>query len=102
MLTSTQKAITAIAQADPSLSPKQVKAALLILSGDGSEQREPLDRLLSRREAAAILGFSVKSIDHYCRRGVLQRVTLGHSSRASGILESSVVSAMQSTVEGAE
>ena len=98
MMPSTRKAIEAVAGADPSLSSTQIKAALAILANsDPAKDREPLDRILSRREVAAILGLSEKSIDLYARKGVLQRVYIGTSSRASGILESSVRAVMESS-----
>lgn len=102
MLTSTRKVFEAAASADPSITSKQIKAALAVLAdADPAQYREPIDRLLSRKEAAAILSLSPKSIDVYCRRGVLQRVKLGTSSRASGILESSVRAVMESaTLKG--
>ena len=96
MMPSTKKAIEAVASADPSLSSKQIKAALAILADAGPTlDREPLDRILSRSEVATILGLSEKSIDFYARKGVLHRIYIGASSRASGILESSVRAVME-------
>lgn len=107
MMPSTRKAIAAVAGADPSINPAKLKAALAVLAGDGEgvqAGRDPLDRLLSRREVAGVLGLSPKAVDVYCRRGVLERVRLGASSRASGILESSLRRVLESAkaVGGAE
>lgn len=47
--------------------------------------REIPDFSISRDEAAFIIGKDVRTVDYYCRNGSFRRITIGNSTRASGI-----------------
>lgn len=51
------------------------------VSSDG----ELPDFSISRDEAAFIIGKDVRTVDYYCRNGSFRRITIGNSTRASGI-----------------
>ena len=95
MQDSTREIIKAACGADLSISKEMLNAAIDILSGavamsvDRKESRE--DRILSRKEAAKILGMSPNRVDYYCRqKGGLRRVRLPGGSRSIGISALSV------------
>ena len=83
--------VTAIGM-DPSITDDMKMLALKILSGSGNDVRcgsgEPL--VVSRSEAARMIGVGPKRIDDFTRRGDLKRVFLPGCSRATGILRSSI------------
>lgn len=71
---------------DPTITEEQKRRVLAVLRGD--EARE--DHLLSRQQVGIMLNKSPQMVDYYCNKGLLRKVTFGESSRASGILASSV------------
>ena len=52
------------------------------LHGGGAAAKIPA--VISRREAAKLIGRTPHLLDYYARRGLLKRVRLGDSSRALG------------------
>jgi hypothetical protein len=54
-------------------------------------------RILRRKEAAARLGRTVRSIDQLCQQGILVKRTFPGRQRSAGILESSLVAAISAT-----
>lgn len=95
----TEKIIRAATSADATISPEMVIEALSILNGvrpTALVAPAPLPRMLSRKKVAEMTGLSKARVDNYCREGVFKRVTLRGSKRANGILESSVVEAINS------
>ena len=80
MLESTKTAIRAIAQADPSVTKEQLDAALDALAGNtaaGLVAPIPTDRVVTRRQAAEILGVKPHTVSDYCRRGWIRPIRLG-------------------------
>ena len=77
-----KSAIEALVAADTELSPEQKRGILAALA----DERRAFDteRLLSRREVAARLRRSVRTIDLLARKGVLRRVRLPGHSRSLG------------------
>ena len=92
MLTTTEKAIEAIAATDPSIDRARLREGLRVIAGD--VQTVPgcdNDRAISRAEAAQILGCSLAAISQYARRGVIRAIRLGATgARAMGYSEKSV------------
>ncbi len=95
MLTSTRQAIAAILTTDPTVSPEKRKAIVATLSNPEATKNE-IPRVLSRIECGRILGVSPKRVDQLSKAGHLKRVTTPGTSRAIGILESS----LRTLVEG--
>ena len=91
---STKDAVRAICATDPSITPVQVKAALAELDGEGSRHltnSEPLDRVISRKQAADILGYSKKSVSEKVKAGKIKAIYGGaNGNRITGISEQSV------------
>ena len=75
---------------DPSITEEQKARVLAILRGDEARATPELRPLLSRRQVAELLNKTPQAIDFYVRKGLLEKVTFGNSSRASGITEASV------------
>ena len=65
--------------------------------GEHANAPAPAARLLRRREAAARLSCTMRTVDRWCSIGLLQRVKLAGFSRASGIPESSVAALIAGT-----
>lgn len=81
---------------DPSIMAEDAERAIAILCGT-SEEKE-CDRILTRREVAAIFGKSPKCIDWYAQQGIIRRVYLtGRGKRrqqAAGFSRRSVLEAI--------
>ena len=80
MLNSTRAAVKAVCMADPSITGPQIDAALDALDGRtaaGIAVPLPVDRAISRRQAAEILGVRPHTISDYCRRGLIRPIRLG-------------------------
>ncbi|MCR5414417.1 MAG: helix-turn-helix domain-containing protein [Kiritimatiellae bacterium] len=80
MLKSTRTAVEAVLRADPSVTTDQIREAVRVLDGKtaaGLVNTEPLDRALSRKEVAEILGCSVRTVTDYAQRGLIRRFTFG-------------------------
>ena len=75
---------------DPSITEEQKARVLAILRGDEARATPELRPLLSRRQVAELLNKTPQAVDFYVRKGLLEKVTFGNSSRASGITEASV------------
>ena len=93
MLVNTKKAIKPMLELDPTISPEQIAAAIEALEGKSKPtivSAAPISRNLSREQVAEIFGKSVKTIDLWGRRGILERVMIAGSSRAAGYSEESV------------
>jgi predicted DNA-binding transcriptional regulator AlpA len=82
----TLQAVRAILRADASLSDEQ-RGVMLKAMKHGGEQaptRNEPRRILRRREAAALLGRSVRTIDEWARVGLIRKVRLPGRARACG------------------
>ncbi len=87
MLDSTLKAVESVCLIDPSVDRARLRDALRVLAGElgVSGVADANDKVVSRREAAQLLGVCPQTISLYCRRGVVRPVRLGETgARASG------------------
>ncbi len=85
-----EKLLHIVFEIDSSITEEQKSRVLAILRGDEAKTTPELRPLLSRRQVAEILNKTPQAIDFYVRKGLLEKVTFGNSSRASGITEASV------------
>jgi predicted DNA-binding transcriptional regulator AlpA len=84
-------------KADPSVSPAEAKRILALIVHNMSAAKpenvvQHVARLIRRREAAQRLSCSLRTIDKLASSGVLTRRKFPGRKRASGFLESEVVS----------
>lgn len=87
MMDQTKTALMSVIQMDRSITEEMRKSALAILSGSKAAVC-PL--VVSRSDAAKMLGLGPKRIDDFTRNGKLKRFRIPGSSRATGILCSSI------------
>lgn len=92
MLDGTKTALVGVMSIDPSITTEMQALALKVLSGGPGKVYcggvEPL--VVSRNEAARMIGFTPKRVDDFTRRGILKRVYMPGCKRATGILRTSV------------
>lgn len=92
MNATTRNAVVTLLRADPTVRPESIQPAVDLLDGKAElpkdKQREPLDRVLTRRQVAELLQCTQRTIDNYVNMGLIRRV--GIKGRALGISESSV------------
>ena len=91
MLPTTETALKAILQADPSISPECAKSALAVLKGAPTNP-EPLDRIVSPTETGKLLGGRDRhTLANWGKRGLLVAVRTGAGGkRITGYTASSV------------
>ena len=90
MLQATKKAIEAILSTDPSVDARKISSGLRVLAGEAPVQNEG-DVLISRSEAAHVLGVVPATITLYAKRGLIHPVWCGAGRvRASGYSRRSV------------
>ena len=97
MLPTTMQAVRAVLTADPSVNPPE-RNRLLSLLRQGPEAKAiptaapalAVPRLILRREVAARISRSLRTVDKYATMGLLRKHTLPGHKRASGFLESDV------------
>ena len=96
MLKSTQTALTAILNADPSL-PAEERAAWCEMFRRGNPLAAveavapaPLPRLVSAREVCRLAGVTPQTVRRYARRGILRRVIGSGMQRGRGYTFESV------------
>ena len=93
MKRATQDAARALFRADETIDRKLIDPAFDVLRGKtaaGIIVGYSPDRVYSRRQAAEVIGRSVKTIDLLARLGKLKRVK-GSGGRSIGVLASSVM-----------
>lgn len=92
-------ALVAMAKADATTTRTEIDALRNFLRGASGEawaRSEPLDRVISPKAAAEILGVSRRSLQMYARRGIIRPVRLGaQGARAVGYSESSLRAALE-------
>ena len=92
MTSATRETLKGLFKMDPSITSDQAKACIVFLSGShgalDSHGVKPM--VVSRREAAVLMGITPRRVDDFSRLGVLRRVYYPGNSRATGILMSSV------------
>jgi predicted DNA-binding transcriptional regulator AlpA len=90
MLDTTKQAVTAIIKADPTLNTNdRVRLIALLDKGDKQPDTAPV-RIMKRREVAALVGRSTRTIDLWRKAGLLKPVQLPGHSRALGFRLSEV------------
>lgn len=101
MLKSTQTALTAILNADPSL-PAEERAAWCEMFRRGNPLAAveavapaPLPRLVSAREVCRLAGVTPQTVRRYARRGILRRAIGSGMQRAHGYTFESVKSLLE-------
>ncbi len=100
MLGTTSDAIKSMLKADPSLTPDDrstILAAIKNHGKTGSPKGEAGPQLITRKQAAAMLGRSARLIDLLAAAGTLKRVTLPGRTRAAGFRKSDVVALIEGT-----
>jgi predicted DNA-binding transcriptional regulator AlpA len=88
MLQTTYEATKGLLKADTSIGQQERNRILKLIRDGGadaskSETQEP-PRLLRRKEAAARLSISLRTLDQWARDGLLTKVTLPGKTRACG------------------
>lgn len=85
-------ALKGIFSMDPSITSDQIKTCFMVLSGSQKPccEVEILPLVVSRAEAARMMGISPRAVDVYARSGELKRVYYRGERRSSGFLRSSV------------
>lgn len=100
MSPNTKTLVVTVLDQDPSITMDMKMLALKVLGGSVKEVRggsvEPL--IVSRGEAARIMGVSPKRVDVYMSAGKLKRVYMMGGKKATGILRSSIDSAVMAGV----
>ena len=99
MLSTTATAISAMLNADPSLTPNNRAAIMAAIRNYDKNTRPasaPVARLLKRREVAARLGCCPRTVDGLARAGSLRRVLLPGRRRGAGFVESDVICLIES------
>ena len=87
MFDTTIRAVETVCALDPSIDRARLRDALRVLAGElgVSGVADANDKVVSRREAAQLLGVCPQTVSLYVRRGVIRPVRLGETgARASG------------------
>ena len=97
MTEQTRCVVLAALNGDSSVTPELARAAIAVLEGSSvpGAASAPQDRVISRKEAAQLLGRTTRTVDALGKSGVLRRVKMGSRKRSFGILASSLVAAMR-------
>ncbi|HAS82593.1 MAG TPA: hypothetical protein DCS43_07970 [Verrucomicrobia bacterium] len=99
MLPTTQTAVKAMLQADPSLTPDDRSAILLAIRNHGKTATAPTTsdapQILTRKTAAAMLNRSPRLVDLLSAQGILKRVMLPGRTRAVGYRRADVVALIE-------
>jgi hypothetical protein len=92
MLGTTRRAISAILDCDPSITPESKRIIMAVAERPSVEQHLPraIPRVIRREEAAKYLSVSVRKIDLLSRAGILKRIHVPGTSRAIGVSEASL------------
>ncbi len=93
-LSETRQMIGLILKNDSTVTQEVKNEILLFLDGKktaGLVDNSPLDRVLSRREVAEIMGVTARTVSAYARRGLIRPLRYGaDAKRATGFSEQSV------------
>lgn len=105
MLETTKNAVKSILLTDTSLSPDDRSGMLsaLVAYGRGdSNKGEKVPRLLRRKEVAARLGVSHRTVDKLHSEGLIKKFFFKGRKRASGFLESDINAILLANGKGGE
>jgi hypothetical protein len=81
MLDITRATIATVVKGDWSMPKEERDAIMAIIDGQGAAQ---MPRLLTRKQVAALINRTPRMVDYFGKRGLIRRVVLGGSSRATG------------------
>jgi len=99
MLTTTTDAIKSMLKADPSITPEDRKAILATVKNHGRTENTTKPHegsiLVTRKQAAAMLGRSPGLVDLLANSGSLPRVTFPGRKRAAGFRRADVVALIE-------
>lgn len=99
MLNTTADAIRSLLKADPSLTPGDRRAILAQARNHGrttDDHKEAAGpQLITRKQAAALLNRSPRTVDLLAKAGSLERVYLTGMQRAAGYRKADVVALIQ-------
>ena len=96
MREATREAITALLRADLTCTRSEREAIAAALSGKPAQAQAPMDRVLSRAEAARILGVRPHTVTDYARQGRIRPIRCGRKgARAIGYSAASVQALME-------
>lgn len=91
MLSTTRRALSAILDADISITPEHKKIIMAVAERPSPEQLpRAIPRVIRREEAAGYLGVTTKRIDQLSRAGILKRIHAPGTTKAIGISEASL------------
>ena len=89
-------ATTALLRADLTATRQEREAIAAALSGKPAQTQAPMDRVLSRQEAAEILHVRVHTITDYARQGRIRAVRCGRKgARAVGYSAASIAALLE-------
>ena len=104
MLPTTADVVRAALKADPTVSPADRGRLLTALRNGGATPPAPAaptgPRLLRRKEAAAMLAVSKRTLDSLAAAGTLPRVTLPGRTRGAGFRESDLSALIEGRAAG--
>ena len=98
MLNTTADAIKSMLKADPSITTEDRNAILAAVRNHGrieTPRNEPTPQLVTRKQAAAMLGRSTRLIDLLANSGALTRIKLTGATRAAGFRKSDVIALIE-------
>lgn len=89
MQSSTKEAMTAILRTDPTINTSERTRLVGLLNSPEKQATEP-GKICKRKEVAARVGRSTRTIDYWVKAGLLKPVKLPGHSRALGFRECDV------------
>ena len=98
MLNTTLQAVRSVLGVDPTINPEERNRLVSLLrhgppmdAKNATPAAPAVARLIRRKEAAARLSVSTRTVDNLTKSGILHKRTFSGRKRASGILESDLV-----------
>ena len=95
MKTTTLDLIRSVLKADETVTQDERARIIRAMTTPGEVPKPDRSRIVSFKEAAERLAVARRTIYHYCRRGILKRVTLPGKTCASGVTEESIENALK-------
>ena len=98
MLNTTADAIKSMLKADPSITNEDRNAILATMRNHGKVEptrSDPTPQLVTRKQAAEMLGRSTRLIDLLANSGALTRIKLTGATRAAGFRKSDVIALIE-------
>jgi len=98
MKTTTLELIRSVLKSDETISPDERARIIRATTTTGETLKPEPSRIVSHGEAAERMGVKVRTIYHYCRKGILKRVTPAGKKCASGVTSESLENAIRGMV----